>query len=44
MCLRPLPGGIINVLVPDDLLVKSLVKRVLYSTGIASILQLSGSV
>ena len=37
-------GGMMNVLVPEDLLVKSFVKRVLYSTGIASTLQLSGSV
>jgi len=33
-----------NTLVPEDLLEKSWLKRVLYSTGMASTLQLSGSV
>ena len=37
-------GGMINVLVPEVFEVKSVVNRVLYSTGMASTLQLSGSV
>lgn len=37
-------GGMMNVLVPEVFEVKSVVNRVLYSTGMASTLQLSGSV
>ena len=37
-------GGMMNVDVPAPGVLKPCVKRVLYSTGIASTLQLSGSV
>ena len=43
-CLRPFPGGIMNVDEPEDLFEKSWLKRVLYSTGIDSTLQFIGSV